>query len=330
MAAWAEPQSVEIINLRQLNGGDLAPLLHEEVAVWRRRLHWDYSSSAQLIQRYVDIHALSGFAIWTGNQIAGYCYYVIEDHKALIGDLFLLDSVATPELEHRLLESVFNEIVTQTSAARVESQLMMLRWPPDTERLSRRFPTLTMDGFRRHLMVADLQNIAAIAPRTLPYTVDLSRWTDNSGEDAAALIANCYSGHIDSSINDQYLNVTGTRKFLTNIVLYPGCGRFFEEASILARDKDSGNLVGLSMASIVAPEIGHITQLCIDPAVQGSGIGYELIRHSLVTLADHGCREASLTVTAENHSAINLYHQMGFRIMRDFSAYIWKRDRSYN
>ena len=41
------------------------------------------------------------------------------------------------------------------------------------------------------------------------------------------LIAAAYKGHVDATINDQYGSVTGARRFIHNIVQYPGCGRFF-------------------------------------------------------------------------------------------------------
>jgi ribosomal protein S18 acetylase RimI-like enzyme len=70
--------------------------------------------------------------------------------------------------------------------------------------------------------------------------------------------------------------------------------------------------------------VGHITQICVSPAARGTGLGYELMRRSLVALAAHGCRSVSLTVTAANSAAIQLYERMGFRTKRDFAAYVWE------
>ena len=81
---------------------------------------------------------------------------------------------------------------------------------------------------------------------------------------------------------------------------------------------------------MVAYGIGHITQICIAPSFQQSGIGSALIRNSLYHLALDGCLEASLTVTAENKPAIRLYQHLGFDVIRNFSAYIWERNQSYN
>jgi ribosomal protein S18 acetylase RimI-like enzyme len=109
-----------------------------------------------------------------------------------------------------------------------------------------------------------------------------------------------------------------------NIIQYPGCGSFFQPASYVALDQGSGKLCGISLSSFVNADVGHITQVCVSHAVRGTGVGYELIRRSLELLAKHGCRKASLTVTAANLDAIELYERMGFRQTRNFSAYVWE------
>jgi len=83
-------------------------------------------------------------------------------------------------------------------------------------------------------------------------------------------------------------------------------------------------LCGLSLASLVAPKCGHITQICVAPAVRGTGMGHELLCRSLTTLRELGCHSASLTVTAANEDAVSLYLRMGFRTIRRFSAFVWE------
>jgi ribosomal protein S18 acetylase RimI-like enzyme len=80
----------------------------------------------------------------------------------------------------------------------------------------------------------------------------------------------------------------------------------------------------VSLASLVAPDCGHITQICVAPEVQGTGVGYELLRQSLTTLRDVRCRAASLTVTAANTQAVALYERVGFETIRRFSAFVWE------
>jgi ribosomal-protein-alanine N-acetyltransferase len=73
----------------------------------------------------------------------------------------------------------------------------------------------------------------------------------------------------------------------------------------------------------VAHDTAHITQICVDPAAQGSGLGRELLRQSLAALADSGVRRATLTVTASNTRANRIYDTAGFTELRRFCAIVW-------
>ena len=148
-------------------------------------------------------------------------------------------------------------------------------------------------------------------------------WAERYSEEVAHLVSAAYRGHVDSEINDQYRNIPGARHFLTNIIRYPGCGSFAPASSVLAIDKRTGRVCGVCLASRISENAGHITQLCILPAIRGAHLGYELIRQSLGHLANSGCTTASLTVTCTNVAAIRLYEAIGFSSKWVFPALVW-------
>ena len=74
----------------------------------------------------------------------------------------------------------------------------------------------------------------------------------------------------------------------------------------------------MSLSSLVANDVGHITQICVAPAYRGGRLGYELLRQSLVALHKSGRGWATLTVTAANRQAVDLYERMGFETTRKF------------
>ena len=172
-------------------------------------------------------------------------------------------------------------------------------------------------------MMADLPVGLTLPPGKGAGVVRLEAWHEREQEDAAQLIARAYQDHVDGEINDQYRSVAGARRFLLNIVQFPGCGSFFQPASVVALAPDSERLWGISLASLVAFDVGHITQICVDPAMKGIGAGYEMLRRSLEALARSGCRRVSLTVTADNDEAIRLYERVGFRTEHVFDAIVW-------
>ncbi len=317
-AAW-EVHAPEIVDLRNLLPGDLEPLLAEETDMWRRLLDWDFTSSANLVKKFVGLQGLNGHAMMINRHVVGYAYFVAEDRKGLIGDLFVSEPYATPENETRLLAEVIHSVVRFSNIHRVESQLLMMRYP-------RRIPPPFADNlkiYERNFMVADIGVQSPLLSGRGASKVHLVRWHDRYQEDVARLISAAYRGHVDSNINDQYRSVPGARKFLSNIIQYPGCGSFFAPASWIAWDQDTGHICGACLASLVSSTTGHITQICVMPSLKGHGVGYELIRNTLRSFADYGCLKTTLTVTSINRDAIDLYERVGFRTLRQFSAMVW-------
>src|SRR5258708_36289155 len=81
--------------------------------------------------------------------------------------------------------------------------------------------------------------------------VEIRRWTEADYQPSAAIITAAYRGHVDAQINDQYHTLSGSLRFLNNIVRFPGCGVFDAEASFVALDRKAKNLIGLILCSRV-------------------------------------------------------------------------------
>jgi len=319
-AGVSERSGPRVVDLRLVRVDQLAPLLSEESDAWREELEWDFEGSAALVRRFLDMQALSGFCLVEKERPVGYSYLVSETNKGLIGDFYLSREHSCLENERLLLGAVVETMVRTPPVRRIESQLMMLRWleagtMPYGEH-ARLFP--------RCFMRLDLGSLPHLPARKDIRDVTFDAWTERRQDEAAALIPVAYRSHVDSQINDQYRSPAGARRVLANIIQYPGCGTFFQPASFLALDQHTGRLVGMCLSSLVAYDVGHITQVCVVPELKGLGCGYELMRRSLNALAGASCRSASLTVTASNEEAIVLYERLGFRTIKRFSACVWE------
>jgi ribosomal protein S18 acetylase RimI-like enzyme len=309
----------EIIDLRRLAAQDLESLLEEETHAWKEQLDWDFEKSAALVRRFVDLRALNGAALIEDGAVTGYLYYVLEDNKGLIGDLYVMHEHRTWERETALVEAALDAMITNPAITRIESQLMMLHYQPGL-----RLPwTEHLGCYERVFMRIELRE-APFGEGRMRRPAYIEKWGDQFQDEAANLIAAAYTGHVDSRINDQYRTPVGARRFLYNIMQYPGCGSFYRPASFAAFDSASGEICGISLASLVSPDCGHITQICVAPSMRGTGIGYALLARSLSTLREMGCRTASLTVTGSNREAVTLYERMGFRTARRFFAFVWE------
>lgn len=320
MAARVEAPFPEIVELTSLTVAELAPLMEEEISEWRRYFSWDFRPSAELLRRFLNLRSLFGYALRVGGTVVGYSYHVCEGRKGLIGDFYLRRDYADPSNEMMLLGAAVQGLMLAPGVQRIESQLLLLNAPPTQPLPFSRF----LARYERYFMEISRAAVLAMKPRPPASRFTFMPWSDAFREETAHLMANAYRGHVDSEINDQYRTVPGARHFLTNIIQFPGCGHFSTKASVVAVDRLTGHACGVSLASLVSDSAGHVTQLCVLPDSRGEGLGYELMRQSMLRLLDLGCGSISLTVTAANTDALRLYESVGFSVTSLFPALVWE------
>jgi ribosomal protein S18 acetylase RimI-like enzyme len=324
MTAAPDASGPEIVELRHISAHELDPLLLEETVEWRRELDWDFGRSADLVRQFTEMRALLGYALLDRGEVAGYGYSVLEEHKGLIGDIYVRPPWRDGANDARLLRAIFDGLVASRGLRRIESQLMLVN-PSVGQALQRERPVRLQERI--------LMSLDTAAPPCLPAAAGLRRfhfepWSEQHYEAASGVIALAYADHIDSQVNDQYRTVAGARRFLYNIVQFPGCGTFFRQGSFAAFDPRTNSIGGIVLTSFVADQVGHITQLCVNPQMQGKGLGYELLREAVNALRIYGARRVSLTVTASNAAAVRLYQRCGFREVRRFLSCVWDAARS--
>jgi len=313
---------MEILDLRHFTSADLRPLLEDEIAMWGRLLSWDYATSAEMILRYMDAKILPGYAAIQRGSIFGYSFFVYEQNKGVIGDLFVRDGDRGSdrhEVEERLLTHVIETLQQSPGIHRVEAQLLLHQ----TGEVSRPF---LQQGFSRHPRVFMNFEIGLHRPTAspLPPQFEMRPWSEQEYQSAAALITAAYRGHVDSIINDQYRTLTGSLRFLNNIVRFPGCGSFDPRGSFVVLDRRTRTLTGLILCSQVRPDVGHITQVCVLPEYRSAGLGEAMLAATTRSLRERGFQFISLTVTEANDRAIALYKRIGFVSERVFDAFVWE------
>lgn len=311
---------LEIFDLPQFRLREMIPLLEEEAAAWQEILYWNYETSSELVGQFIDSQALSGMVLCDGQSPVGYTYYICEERKALLGCLFVSEPYRGEQSEYRLLEATLEAARKRPGIRRVEAQFMLHPFPS----IAPPFADY-VQAHERLFMGARLPSpgfTPGPAPQGLPLRVE--PWHERYQDRTAYLIEEAYRGHLDSRINDQYRTVEGARRFLYNIIQYPGCGRFADDASFVAVEAGSGTLLAACLASVVSEGVGHITQVCTLPRARGFQLGRHLIERSMDMLASEGCRRVTLTVTAANGSAVRLYSQLGFTVIHRFPAYVWE------
>jgi ribosomal protein S18 acetylase RimI-like enzyme len=315
-----------IVDLRQLHSRQIESLLAEEAQHWREELRWDYRTSLELIKKFVDAKSLAGCAALEDGQAVGYAFYVMEEHKGLLGGLYVSPRYPQLALAQQLLTCVLETLRAIPRIERIEAQLVPFGCEFDQ--------ALAEQGFRlypRQFMLLEFSQPsegskpgAGAGKPAITSGLALERWDDRYFAPCARLIQLAYANHMDGEINDQYRSESGALKFLKNIIILPGCGQFQAHASFVLRAPHSHELVGVVLTSAVAHGVGHTTQICVMPGYQGHGLGKRLIEATITALRERGFTALSLTVTAANERAVHLYREIGFQKIKMFTAGVWQ------
>jgi ribosomal protein S18 acetylase RimI-like enzyme len=319
MSSLPVASQLEVLDLRHFSARQLRPLLEREADLWRERLRWDYRSSTELLLQYLESRILHGFVALDQGRVCGYTFCVYEGHKAVIGDAFATGhrTMTDADTTRVLLTHVLEMLRHSPAVDRVESQLLLF----DAGEFADVFTGPEFTLYPRLFLECDLRAAARdSAPHDVPADLELMPWIAHDYQTAAELIYACYQGHSDARINDQYQTLHGSLRFLHNIVRFPGCGIFEANYSWMLRDRRTGSLVGMILCSRVAPEVAHVTQLCIAQAYRGRGLGRLLLARSAEALRRSGFEAITLTVTEANAQAVRLYERFGFSLRHRFDA----------
>ncbi len=311
---------LQLVDLRQVDLQQIEPLLQEEIAEWEEVLHWDFSANAEQVRRYVGPRGLPGVALMDGTTVAGYGYTVLEEPKGLIGDVYLRRAWRETDSEMTVFKVLLDALTGTPGILRVESQLMLVA-PHIARALEReRFVRV----FDRHMLSRDPATYLAPHNRAkLEQRFHFEEWHPMGRESLSQLIARSYERHVDGQINDQFTTEGGAGQFVRSLMEVGGCGQFFRPASFFAIDRQTGCLAGAILTSFVARDTAHITQICVVPEAQNSGLGRELLRRAMLAMAEGGASRVTLTVTTSNSRAVRFYRAAGFEEMRQFCAIVW-------
>lgn len=323
----ANAVQADILDLRHFSAGALRPLLDEEASLWGERLRWDYRSSAKLLLDYLNGRILPGFVAVEGQRVVGYVFCVYEGDKAVIGDVFASGSAGEPakQIELRLLDHLIELLQHSPGVDRIETQLLLHAHG----RFESTFSSTGFEAYQRLFMERSLfsqaENAQDAHPENIPLPRDLElrSWRESDFPAAGRLIAHSYKDHLDSAINDQYRTVSGSLRFLHNIVRFPGCGIFDPSTSLVLACRGRDELAGLLLCSRVSEGVGHITQICVAPSHRHMGLGRLLLAHCFSELASRDFSLVTLTVTDDNSGAVSLYRDCGFTVRHAFDAMVW-------
>lgn len=311
----------------------LEALFDEQCREWLSLLHWDYTGPSRMIRQVARQRELDGFVAMSGSRTIGLAYYVVEDQRGSIGDIYVARDWRGAGVDRQLLAAILDELERGPRLRRIESQCVSI----DNDGAGDLFAARGFDGFERFYMMKDLRQgaddergVASARPAPAAYGLDTADmlvrgWQEADFAQAARVIHQSYRGRSDSRINRQYKTEAGCAELLTILTDHLWCGDFLPHVSRIAVRRGTRRLAGVLIASRIAPRVGHIGQVSVHHAVQRQGLGRHLMISALQQFAQYGFHTATLAVTAINEPALRLYESLGFHSIHRFPVFVKER-----
>ncbi len=300
-----------------LNQTHFLPLLDEEEEAWLSDLGWDYSPIRQILVSFIRQKLLPGYGAVNENGLMGYTYFLVNQSKGIIGSIYAAQASPSQEIIENLLSLTLAALKDNPQIKRVEAQIMPFNGVHFT-------PIFNRHGYSyytRYYLDLDLNNYrsAECVPEE-----KLVSWDSAYLRLAAEMTALSYHDQTDAILCEDYRTAAGCESYLRSLIENPGCGYFMPEASFMYLD-DQQNPCGFVIGCRISDGVGMIPQIAVHPSFQGHGLGNVLIQHSLDQYKSLGFHSVALTVTKKNRRAYDWYQHLGFKLRKEFGAYVWER-----
>jgi ribosomal protein S18 acetylase RimI-like enzyme len=310
---------LKYLPLSHLNGDLLLPLMEEEEKEWMSDLIWDYSSVRQILVSFIRQKLLPGYVAVAGeNALIGYTYFLVNRDKGIIGALYVSKASQSQEAVEALLSLTIACLKDTQNIKRIEAQIM----PFNNANLTATFTQHGFNYYPRYYLNLDLT--ASPRKNSSPFAEKIVPWDSARLDRAAEMTQKSYHNQIDAEICQDYRTQAGCAGYLRSLVENPGCGIFMPEASFMAMDAQNSPC-GLVICCRISNGAGMIPQIAVHPSYQGRHIGDTLMFRAFERLRTMGFHTVSLTVSKKNRRAFDWYQRLGFKIRKEFGAYVWER-----
>jgi ribosomal protein S18 acetylase RimI-like enzyme len=292
--------------------------MDEEEKVWMSDLGWDYSPIRQILASFIKQKLLPGYVAVADGEAIGYTYFLVNQTKGIIGALYVNKAAHAQEAVEELLSLTISCLKDSQSIKRVEAQIM----PFHEVNLTAPFTRYGFSCTSRYYLELDLGNHRR--KTELPSAIRIIPWDSSCLERLAEMTQLSYREQTDSEICEDYRTRTGCESYLRSLVENPGCGVFMPEASFIGLDWQ-GDPAGFLICCRISNGAAIIPQIAVHPSSQGQRLGNILMNCTFGQIKALGFRTVSLTVTKKNRRAFEWYQRLGFKIRKEFGAYVWER-----
>jgi ribosomal protein S18 acetylase RimI-like enzyme len=307
---------IELMPLSQADLGLMVPLMNDEEQAWLRELDWDYAPIRRILFSFLEARILPGFLAIGGTKPLGYIYFLISRAKGMVGTVYVNPPDAQGTAD-RILSRAIESLKDLRSLRRIEAQII----PLGGLDLTTIFSHHGFQCYLRHYLELDLTTGSWPG---IDYPGTIVPWHARYLRSAAEVAFRSYQGGIDAVICEDYGTEVNCEGYLRSLAENPGCGIFLPDSSFVGLNPQ-GAPCGFILTSRLSRNSAMIPQISIHPDYQGKGLGSALVHLALHRLASAGFRAVRLTVTQQNRRAYEWYVRLGFKVRRNFDAYVWQR-----
>ncbi len=284
---------------RSCAASEIAPLIDREASAWRRELHWDVRHSWRVIEPARAAGVLPGFVARDAQgRITGWTWFLINHGCLQVAGLVAADRL--------VVRALVDAIMNSSEAQATHSSVWSVRGTPSglTEALGAHGLTAAPYACQ----VASLTDGEAAPPAVPPAG---RSWRPDDLDRAISLCARTYSADRGVRPFAPHGRTSEWREYLHGLVGTDGCGTFQGSASFVI-DGPGETLAAGIICSLIDRDVAHISQVVVDPDVQGRGFGRGLLRAAMRAAVTLGAKRMTLLVADDNRPARALYSQVGF------------------
>jgi ribosomal protein S18 acetylase RimI-like enzyme len=296
------PLAGHVVDLRSLDARALAPLLAEETALLWDALRW---------QSGVAEAGMHGIAWVHGDRVLGYLALASNGQVAQVHRLFAARGGPRSAVESALLHATVQGAFSLPGIQRLSGGLLTLSDSTRDRLLAHRRSEVGIQ-----LLMAVTWAGGDGRSRAPDWTIET--WQADLQVPISLALVRSYAGSPQGPGRPLALTHESASQMLGRMVEHRDCGRFEANASFVARDSRSGDLLGFVLSTRMGPDQGHVAQLAVVPEARNQGIGTALLARALDGLQAAACRATHLAVDARNQPALALYQRLGFREFHRF------------
>ena len=300
-----------ILDWRELDARQVAPLLDAEAQEWRADLSWDVNEAWRGIEPARAAGYLPGLVVRDADgHISGWSCFLLHRNTLQVA-MIVADA---PDRAAVIVEG----ILASPEAQRATTQTICIRDAAPGIRgvlLTRGFEVATYRYLRVSLGVP-----GPIEAPCRPWELD----------DASAMARLCARAYADTSEVRAFAPHGSSeewQEYIATLVTGPGCGHFLPSASFVIPGRQAKRLEGAVITTALGRNTAHIAQVAVDPDARGIGFGRSLVTSSMYAAASAGFQEMTLLVADTNARAAGLYETLGFVDKSTFVVAVRKQPR---